>query len=313
MSWRPLELAAGVAVAVLIAGCSPSEDKSKALQLAAKVNGSAVSASQISDITGRAGKLSADQTKQMSKQVLERLIDQELLVQQALGKRLDVDPKVVQAIEAARREILARAYVDQVAGVAPSPTAADISEFFAKHPELFAERRIYRVNELRLPYNAQTAADLRAQLNQPRTMNEIATWLRDKGIQFAAASDTRAAEQVPLGLLPQLHRLKDGEIAVMESQNALLVVQVVASQAQPMDEKAATPFIEQQLIGRKRAELAEAELKQLRDKAKIEYFGEYATAADAPATAAKAAEGQPSGAAASSTPGAPGVPALNAK
>lgn len=310
---KPFQVAGIVALVAIVTACGANDDKGRALQLAAKVNKGAVSVDQISDVKARAGNLNAEQSQQVGKQVLERLIDQELLVQQAMDKKLDADPKVVQAIESARREILARSYVDQVAGAALKPTAAEVSEFFAKHPELFAERRLYRVNELRLPANAQVAQELRAFLNQPKSMNDVAGWLREKNIRFAAGSDTRAAEQVPLGLLPQLHKLKDGDMTVMESQNAVLVVQVVASQTQPIDEKAATPFIERHLTNLKRNDLGEAELKRLRQTAKIEYLGEYAAGAAAPAVSSKPAEGQPFGATEPVSPASPVVPAPAAK
>ncbi len=304
---KPLKVAGTFALAAMVSACNADDSKGNTSQLAAKVNKGAVNVSQISEITSRVANLTPEQTQQMNKQVLERLINQELLVQQALGKKLDADPKVLKAVESARREILARAYVDQVAAAAVKPTAAEISEFFGKHPELFAERRIYRVNELRLPTNAQVAADLRAYLKEPRTMNDVAARLREKNIRFGAGSDTRAAEQVPLGLLPQLHKLKDGDMTVMESQNAVLVVQLVASQTQPIDEKTAIPFIEQHLTNRKRSELAEAELKRLRGTAKIEYLGDYAGGTGA-AASANPVEGQPFGATDPISPATPAIP-----
>jgi hypothetical protein len=60
-----------------------------------------------------------------------------------------------------------------------------------------------------------------------------------------------------------------------------------------MDEKAATPFIEQFLLNRKRAELAEAELKQLKGRASIEYLGDFAQAAEAAPAAAPAKAAAP--------------------
>jgi hypothetical protein len=50
----------------------------------------------------------------------------------------------------------------------------------------------------------------------------------------------------------------------------------VAAKKQPLDAKQAAPFIEQYLVNQKKLELARAEVKQLRDAAKIEYVGIFA-------------------------------------
>ena len=81
-----------------------------------------------------------------------------------------------------------------------------------------------------------------------------------------------------------------------------MVAQVVASQAQPLDLQAATPFIEQYLVTLKRGDLAGSEIRKLRGSAKIEYVGEFAKAAGEPAKSVmdsfQAPSGQPPAAAA---------------
>jgi hypothetical protein len=53
------------------------------------------------------------------------------------------------------------------------------------------------------------------------------------------------------------------------------VVQVVRAEAAPLSETQAAPLIEQFLAGRKRLELAAAEVRRLREVATIEYAGEF--------------------------------------
>jgi EpsD family peptidyl-prolyl cis-trans isomerase len=51
-----------------------------------------------------------EQVKALSREVLEKLIDQQLAIDQATEKKLDRSPAVVADIEASRRDILARAH-----------------------------------------------------------------------------------------------------------------------------------------------------------------------------------------------------------
>ena len=109
-------LVAASAVIIVLAGCGDSDKKKAATQVAAKVNREEISVHQINAVLSRAGNLSPEQAKQAGADVLDKLIEQELLVQQSIEKKLDRDPKTMQALEAARRQILAQAYLEQLAG-----------------------------------------------------------------------------------------------------------------------------------------------------------------------------------------------------
>ncbi len=58
------------------------------------------------------------------------MLDQELAAQGARKMGLDKEPRVVQAIEAARREVLARSYHDVLAEKTPLPASDDIDRYY---------------------------------------------------------------------------------------------------------------------------------------------------------------------------------------
>jgi hypothetical protein len=131
---------------------------------------------------------------------------------------------------------------------------------------------------------------LREQVAKVRTLQDVAAWLKSQGIQFAANSGVRAAEQLPLAYLPQIQAMKDGEMRVFET-GTLQVLRIAASKAAPVTEEQATPRIQQFLFSQRSTEAVVKDMKQLKDKAKIEYVGEFATsAAEAEAKAKAAAE-----------------------
>lgn len=271
-----------IAVLIVFAAvaCGKTEDKKAATQIAAKVNKQEISVHQINNMLGRAGSVAPEQATQASQQILDQLIDQEVLVQQAQEKKLDRDPRVMQAIEASRREVLSRAYLDQVAAGAGKPTEQDIKDYYEKHPELFKERRLYNLRELAINAKPDFVPALQAEMAKVKALDEIVAWLKSQNIQFAANAGVKSAEQIPLEILPKFHQLKDGQTAIIPIQGGILVVQLLASQSQPTDETQAAPLIEKFLTNQKRADIAAAELKKLRDAAKIEYMGEFAKASD---------------------------------
>jgi hypothetical protein len=68
--------------------------------------------------------------------------------------------------------------------------------------------------------------------------------------------------------------MQDGDITVVLSPMGASVVQLVHAEEAPLSEQQAAPVIEQFLAARKRMELAVAEVRRLRDGARIEYVGD---------------------------------------
>ena len=277
------------AVAVMIAACGKEDGTKTATQVAAKVNQEEITVHQLNNAMAQFRNLNPEQQKAVTRQVLERMIDQELLVQKAIERKLDREPRVMQSIEASRRQILSQAYVEQLSAQVQRPSADEITKFYGERPELFAERKIYRLQELAIPARAEiTAQLLEEQIRKAKSLNDVVAWLKSLNVPFNANSTVKAAEQLPLEVVPRLAQLQVGQVMLMPAQQGYLLVQVAATEKQPLDEKQAQPFIEQFLTNQKRVELARGEVKSLRDTAKIEYMGDFA--ADAPAKAAKAAK-----------------------
>jgi EpsD family peptidyl-prolyl cis-trans isomerase len=285
VSTRVLTRAATVAMALAVVACGGDGGAKKATQVVAKVNDDELSIHQINFVLQRTRGIPPERAAEARKEVLERLIDQALAVQGAKESKLDRDAEIMQRLEAARRDVLARAYMERVAAQVPRPDAAEVSKFFADNPALFAERRIWRLNEIVLPGQPPNWATLSKQLASVKTAAEAADLLRRAGIDSAVATNVaRGSEGIPLEVLPRFARLKDSEVAIFQNGPQLVIAEIRSSQPAPLDAKQAGPAIEQFIMNRRRTEAAQAEMKRLRDGAKIDYKGDFAEGAPAPAT-----------------------------
>jgi EpsD family peptidyl-prolyl cis-trans isomerase len=267
---------------VCLAACGKGGEE-KATQVAARVNGAEITVHQVNQTMQRLGAVPEGQAKQATKQVLDRLVDQQLLVEQAKEKKLDRDPRIVAAIEAGRRQILAQAYVEQVAGGAPKATSDQVKDFYAQHPELFQERRIYRFLQMAIAMPADKQQAVRAKVEEldktgdkQKIFPQLAEWLRGQNLQFQVNQTTQPAEQLPLEALPKYAQMKAGDLVFTPAPKGAVVSQLVATQPQPLNQAQAEPYIEQYLVGRERLKLSDDEMKRLRAAAKIEYVGEFA-------------------------------------
>jgi len=277
-----------MALTLLMPGCSGKDAQTLTTQVAAKVGSEEISIHQINQVLSRSSmSISAPQSVQaLRADVLEKLIDQQLVAEQAIEARLHRSPEVLAQIDAARREVLARAYVQQLTDTIPKPAIEESRKYFRDHPQLFSERRVFSLQEIQLTPDSGVVEQVREQLAGGKSMGDVAAWLKAHDIPFGDGAATRAAEQIPLDLLARLQALKDGQSAIVQTPRGVTVLRITSSQAAPVTEEAALPRIEQFLMNQRGAEALSQTMKRLRAKATVSYSGDFAKTA--PPTAAAA-------------------------
>jgi len=268
------------ALTLTLTACGNKEDKKIATQVAAKVGAEEISVHQINQVLSLSTPAGAapQALKAMSREVLEKLIDQQLAVEQATENKLHRSPEVVSQIEAARRDILARAYVLQFTSSLPKPTVEEIKKYFSDNPPLFSERRIFNIQEIVLAPGPGLVDQLQTQILAGKSMEDIANWLKSKDIKFNGGAATRAAEQISLELLPRVLALKDGRSEVIASPQGITVLRLMSSQLAPVTEEVALPRIAQFLTNQRASAALATHIKELRAKTSISYMGEFAQA-----------------------------------
>jgi len=282
-------------VAALVVGCG--DDKKEAAtgekaptQVAAKVNGTEITVHQVNFALQRIPNLDKNNSKAASLQVVRSLVDQEVLAQKALTDKLDRDPMVVQALEAARLQILAEAYMSRKLGAPVEPTANEVSDYFNAHPDMFAKRKVYRLQEISIKAPKDKQEAIRAQLAASKTLNDFAAWLKAEKLEAKVSQGVKPAEQIPLEMLSKLAAMPDGQAMIVNTPDGVVVIVLAGSQAQPVTLEQAKPAITRLLQQQAREKAAKAELATLKAAAKIEYVGEFVDAGKEPAAAAKPAE-----------------------
>jgi len=283
-----LGLVALAASVALLAACGDKKEKG-ASQTAAKVNKAEVTVHQINFVLQQQRNIRPEQADAASKQILERLIDQELALQKADDLKLDRDPRVVQQLEAAKREIIARAYLEKVGEGEPKPTAEEIKKYYDENPALFKERRVYSIQEIGIEAKPDQVATLRQKLAAAKNIAEFVDYLKANDFKFSGNQAVRAAEQLPLASLDAFAKMQDGQAVLNQGPNGVQVVVLAGSRSQPVGEEQARPAIEQFLLNDRKRKLIEEDVKKMRADAKVEYVGKFAEGtpgAAAPATAA---------------------------
>jgi EpsD family peptidyl-prolyl cis-trans isomerase len=288
---RMMALLPVVLAAALSAGCGNKESsEAKATQSAARVNGAEITVHQINQILERQQGLRPEQADAASRNILEGLIDQQLAVAKAEEQKLDRDPQVMQLLEATRRNILARTYIERTAASgAGTPSAEEIRKYFDEKPALFAQRKVYALQEFTVPATPEQTKEVIEVLKKARTPAEYADTIKAAGLKFTTQQVTQAAEGLPLAIVDQLAKVGQGESLFITAKDGFKAILVMASRDQPVTFDQAKPAIEQFLTAERRRQFAQKEVKAMRDAAKIEYLGKFAEKPASGASAASAA------------------------
>jgi len=269
---------------MVLTGCSDSETEKPATQIVAKVNDDEITVHQLNSAVAKVPNVSPENVDEVRKEVLEKLVNQQLAVQQAEKNKIDRSAEVVMMMDAAKRDILTKAYLSQLVGNLPQPSEQESSKFYDEHPELFAQRRIYKLQEIVIPRKDAPLDEIREAAGS-KSMDDMVAWLKSKNIQYRTAGATRAAEQISLPMLAEVSSLQDGQTKLIETPEALTVVHLISSELSPVDKEAAMQRIPRFLANEQAKDIINEDLQRLKTAAKIEYLNDFSSMAqEKPAT-----------------------------
>ncbi|MFL9610272.1 EpsD family peptidyl-prolyl cis-trans isomerase [Methylobacillus sp. Pita2] len=260
------------AVAVLALALSACGDKheSKASQSLVKVNGKEITVHQVNQELGRAN-VQENQREQATQQILTALIDRQLLEEAALKAKVDRDPNVMTAIERAKSQIIAQAYLQSKLGNVGKPSKAEVESYYNQNPQFFSKRRMVEMDQLLI--DSKYANDeLKNALGKLKTLQEVAAWMDVHGIQYDQGQVSRSVAELPPQISERLKAEGKGKLFVIGMGPRTMLVMMNEIKDSPVSLAEATPQIENNLLNKSRKEVAENEVKRLKADAKIEYI-----------------------------------------
>lgn len=268
--------------AILVVGCGQKKDVAPGdagSEVIAKVNGDELTASQLTIALQKQRGMRPDAGDAASKDTLDQLINEQIVAQKAVTAKLDKDPKVIAQLEAARRDILARRFIEQAAETTGKPADDAVQKFYDSRPTLFAQRKVFTLLRLDIQAPEERRTEVDAHVQSLKTSAELTDWLKAQKLTFTSKQEQDASEQLPPTVLEKLAAMKDGESIVVPSQFGVSALTLVSSASAPKTLADARPAIEQFLGGQGRREFLMNLQKTVRDGAKVEYLGRFAALA----------------------------------
>jgi EpsD family peptidyl-prolyl cis-trans isomerase len=203
--------------------------------------------------------------------IMDKLIDRQLVVQQALALKLDRQPEIMMKLENARHEVLAAAYAEYVKAQNPIPVKLDkaAANYFSEHPALFTKRNIYKMREIAVPIDSVALLDLEDRLRRKEELQSILKWLKQQPGHFSDQVSIRPADNLPVEVATHLLSVKIGQTISFKLPRALVIYQIQSIDSSPVDWSSAKPKIDTYLKAQHDKSSYQSALNNLRTQAKI--------------------------------------------
>jgi EpsD family peptidyl-prolyl cis-trans isomerase len=221
-----------VSVACIALGaCGMGKDKEPTGQVVATVDGDEITVTELRAELAGANIPDPKMRKAAEEQALQMIINRKIIANAAVEQKLDKTPDFAvqeqRAMDSLRADALRKKVVDAV----PVPTAEEANRFIAANPDIFAQRKIYTLDQIRIarPRTAQMMAEF-----QPlKTLEEVEAMLKAKGMNYQRGADRLDAIGSDPKLIKAIAALPPGEVFVVPNGQVVLINRVRETTVQP--------------------------------------------------------------------------------
>lgn len=259
------KLAATAAVALVVGGC----DRQATGQSVAVVNGEEISRGELNAELSRANLGEGPQAERLRSQLLQRVIDRRLMAQKAIEDGLERTPEFVINERLAREQLLIELLSRRVADSIPAPNRQQLATFIAENPGIFGQRATLTLDQIQFARPADVT--ILDELRDDHSLEAVAATLTELGIAHRAGSSRVDTANLPADVVRQINQLPAGEPFIIPAPNGFVVS--VVRERQPVQ----IPADELQRLAtdawrqRQQQQLLETQLRQLRERASIDY------------------------------------------
>jgi EpsD family peptidyl-prolyl cis-trans isomerase len=250
---------------VVLCGCHAKAPVSPVL---ATVNGQDVTQGDFASDLAANTRLKALGSAAQQRAVLNALVDRKLLVQLAKQQGLDASPAYLALRDRLDEIALAQQVMLGWAAQTPTPTTAEAQAFIDQNPQMFSQRQVYVLDQIR---TGDAGLNPKA-LENFHAMEAVEAYLREDGRVYHRGATTLDTVTLPAAVARRLASLTPGEPLVIQGGGLITISAVRQAEATP------TPDAER-LSQAARALRDEAVQRTVRDRlallrggAKISYF-----------------------------------------
>lgn len=297
--FRTSYLLAAAAV-IALSGCGKKEPTG---QVVATLDGKEITAIDLSTEMQGFRAPNPQVRKQAEQQALEAIIARRAIAAAAKKAEIDKTPGYAQQEQRAKEMLLVQMWQQKIAKSVPPPSKEEVDRFIATHPDLYANRKVFQVAQIRMPRTNDPK--LIADLKPLNTLESISSLLSSRQIPFRTGADRIDALAADPAMIDQIVKLPPGEVFVVPAGNLLTINQITGSTEVPVANDVATKHATQYLTQQRTREAIGRQFQSVIAAARkdVEYSKAFQPPAAKPAAKAAAPKAAPKApAAAPATP-----------
>jgi EpsD family peptidyl-prolyl cis-trans isomerase len=162
--------------------------------------------------------------KAAEQQALQMIVVRTILADEARKEQLDKTPDFALQQKRLTDNLLAQTLQNKVAAAVPPPSDEEAQRFIADHPDIFAQRKIFVVDTIRMA--RPTDPNVIKGLQPLKTLPDVDAYLTANHIEHGRTSGNIDAVGADPRLVDAIVKLPPGEVFLYPANNVLLVNQV---------------------------------------------------------------------------------------
>lgn len=257
---------AAAAAALAVSGCGGKGGALEKGQVVASVDGEEITIFELNAEVQASSVPQGTDRKLAEQLALQRIIERKILAKIAREQKLDKTPAFLIQERRADELILTTMLRDKIAGGVAQPTEAEIAQYQAAHPDRFAQRRIYTVEQILFP--PPGSADKFKQFAPLKTLDQLAAKLTADGVQFRRAPTQLDTAAMPAEIAGKIAALPATEMFILPTQQGLTANVITATTVQPLPADQAREVAANALRNERFSKAADAQLNERLKKAR---------------------------------------------
>ncbi len=254
------------AAALAVSGCGGKDGKLDKGQVVASVDGDEITIFEL-NAEVQAAQTPAGTDRKLAEQLaLQRIIERKILAKVAREQKLDKTPAFLIQQRRADELILTTMLRDKIAGGVAQPTEAEITQYQVAHPDRFAQRKIYSIEQIVFP--PPSSADKFKQFAPLKTLDQLAAKLTADGTQFRRAPTQLDTAALPPEIAGKIAALPAAEMFILPTQQGLTANVITATTVQPLPADQAHELALNALRNERFSKAADAQLNERLKKAR---------------------------------------------
>jgi EpsD family peptidyl-prolyl cis-trans isomerase len=254
------------AAALAVSGCGGKDGKLDKGQVVATVDGDEITIFELNAEMQATPVPPGTDRKLAEQMALQRVIERKILARIAREQKLDKTPAFLVQERRADELILASMLRDKIAGGIAQPTESEIAQYQAQHPERFAQRKVYTVDQILFP--PPRSADAFKQFAPLKTLEQLSEKLNADGIQFHRAPSQIDTAVLPPEIAAKIAALPAGELFIVPTPQGISANVITATTVQPLTGEQAHDLAQNALRSERFSKAADAQLNERLKKAR---------------------------------------------